>query len=134
MLGLGVNDATSGFRAYRAATLADIDLHDVRTDGYGFQVELTFKAVRNGAKVWEMPLGPFPNEWGSASSPVLYGSMLLLNCDTDGEDFLLAVDKTTGKTIWRTSRTPPDGISCTRRPHGSRGGEPNSATPWRTSG
>lgn len=59
----------------------------------------------NGTKVWELPLGPFPNEWGSASSPVLYHNMVLLNCDTDGEDFLLAVDKTTGRTIWRTSRT-----------------------------
>jgi dolichol-phosphate mannosyltransferase len=55
-LGLGVNDATSGFRAYRATTLAEIDLDDVRSDGYGFQVELTFKAVRNGAKVWEIPI------------------------------------------------------------------------------
>jgi dolichol-phosphate mannosyltransferase len=56
VLGLGVNDATSGFRAYRASTLAELDLDDVRSDGYGFQVELTFKAVRNGAKVWEIPI------------------------------------------------------------------------------
>jgi len=59
----------------------------------------------NGNKVWEIPLGPFPNEWGSASSPILYKNMLLLNCDTDAEDFLLAVDKNTGKTIWKTSRS-----------------------------
>ncbi len=58
----------------------------------------------DGKQVWEKPLGPFPNEWGSASSPILHGNMLILNCDTDGEDFLLAVDKRTGKTIWRTSR------------------------------
>lgn len=58
----------------------------------------------NGTVVWEKPLGPFPNEWGSASSPVLYGNMLLLNLDTDADDFLLAVDKATGKTIWQTSR------------------------------
>lgn len=57
-----------------------------------------------GNLIWELPLGPFPNEWGSASSPILYQNMLLLNCDTDGDDFLLAVDKNTGKTIWRTSR------------------------------
>lgn len=58
----------------------------------------------NGTLVWEKPLGPFPNEWGSASSPVLYGNMLLLNLDTDADDFLLAVDKASGKTIWQTSR------------------------------
>jgi outer membrane protein assembly factor BamB len=59
----------------------------------------------DGKKIWENLLGPFPNEWGSASSPVLYGNMVLLNCDTDAEDFLLAVDKNTGKTLWRTSRS-----------------------------
>jgi outer membrane protein assembly factor BamB len=58
----------------------------------------------NGTVAWEKRLGPFPSDWGSASSPVLYGNTLLLNVDTDGEDFLLAVDKTTGKTIWQTPR------------------------------
>jgi outer membrane protein assembly factor BamB len=59
----------------------------------------------DGRKIWENLLGPFPNEWGSASSPVLYGDLVLLNCDTDAEDFLLAVNKHTGKTVWRTSRS-----------------------------
>src|SRR5262245_41616421 len=58
-----------------------------------------------GRKLWEKPLGPFPNDWGSASSPILYHDLLLLNCDTDAEDFLLAVDKATGKTVWKTSRS-----------------------------
>ena len=62
----------------------------------------------NGNKVWENRFGPFPNEWGSASSPVLYGEMLLLNVDTDAEDFLLAVNKNTGKQIWKTSRSDVD--------------------------
>ncbi len=59
----------------------------------------------DGKKIWEKPLGPFPNEWGSASSPVLHGNALILNCDTDAEDFLLALNKTTGDTLWRTSRS-----------------------------
>lgn len=59
----------------------------------------------DGNAVWEKRLGPFPNTWGSASSPILHGDMLLLNSDTDGEDYLLAVDKHTGRTIWQTSRT-----------------------------
>lgn len=57
-----------------------------------------------GRKIWEKPLGPFPIEWGSGSSPVLYKNLLLLNCDTDAEDFLLAADKNTGRTVWKTSR------------------------------
>jgi outer membrane protein assembly factor BamB len=58
----------------------------------------------DGKQVWEVKLGPYPNEWGSASSPVLYRNMLLLNVDSDGDDFLLALDKATGKILWRTSR------------------------------
>lgn len=58
-----------------------------------------------GNRAWEKPLGPFPNKWGSASSPVLYGNLLLLLSDSDGGDFLLAVDKTTGETVWKTSRS-----------------------------
>jgi len=57
-----------------------------------------------GNKVWENLLGPFPNEWGSASSPIVHGEMVLLNCDTDAEDFLLAVNKNTGKTLWKANR------------------------------
>jgi outer membrane protein assembly factor BamB len=59
-----------------------------------------------GRKIWEKRLGPFPIEWGSGSSPILYKDLLLLNCDTDGEDFLLAVEKKTGKTVWKTARPP----------------------------
>lgn len=58
-----------------------------------------------GNKIWEKPLGLYPIEWGSASSPVIYRDLLLLNCDTDAEDFLLAVDKATGQTRWRTVRS-----------------------------
>ena len=59
-----------------------------------------------GRRVWEKALGPFPNDWGSASSPILHGNLLLLNCDSDGDDdYLLAVDKATGRTVWKAART-----------------------------
>ncbi len=63
----------------------------------------------SGQKVWEHRLGPFPNEWGSGSSPILYGSTVILNCDNDAEDFLLALDKTTGRALWRTPRNSARG-------------------------
>lgn len=59
----------------------------------------------NGNKIWENRFGPFPNEWGTASSPILYNDMLLVNVDTDAEDFLLAVNKNTGRNLWKTSRS-----------------------------
>jgi dolichol-phosphate mannosyltransferase len=56
MLGLGVNDNTSGFRAYGAALVKRIDLDAVRAEGYGFQIEMTYRAVRLGARVVEFPI------------------------------------------------------------------------------
>ena len=56
MLGLGVQDATAGFRAYSARILGQIDLDAVRADGYGFQVEMTYLTERGGGKVEEIPI------------------------------------------------------------------------------
>jgi len=56
MLGLSVHDATGGYRAYRAATLRDIGLHDVTSQGYCFQIELTLRAARAGKTVTEVPI------------------------------------------------------------------------------
>jgi dolichol-phosphate mannosyltransferase len=56
MLGLSVHDATGGYRAYRAATLQDIGLHSVTSQGYCFQIDLTLRAVRAGKKVVEVPI------------------------------------------------------------------------------
>lgn len=56
VLGLAVNDATSGFRAYRAETLKEIDLHSVQADGYTFQIEMAYEVVRQGGRVVEVPI------------------------------------------------------------------------------
>ena len=55
-LNLPIADATSGFRAYRAAALAAIDLDQVRADGYGFQVEMAYLLDRAGRTVVEVPI------------------------------------------------------------------------------
>ena len=56
MLGLAVNDATSGYRAYRASILVAMEHETVGADGYGFQVEMTHRAVRRGARIVEIPI------------------------------------------------------------------------------
>ncbi len=56
MLRLSVHDATGGYRAYRATTLRRISLHDVRSQGYCFQIELTLRTVRAGLTVAEVPI------------------------------------------------------------------------------
>jgi dolichol-phosphate mannosyltransferase len=55
-LGLGVRDATSGFRVYRRAALAEVTAAPIRSDGYGFQVELVDRAWNAGLSIGEAPI------------------------------------------------------------------------------
>ncbi len=55
-LRLPISDATSGFRAYRASTLAKVDLAAVRADGYGFQVEMAYQVADQGGVIAEIPI------------------------------------------------------------------------------
>ena len=55
LLGLGVADATAGFRAYAASLLERLDLDAVRAEGYGFQIEMTYEARKAGASILEVP-------------------------------------------------------------------------------
>jgi len=56
VLGLPANDLTGGFKAWRAATLAELDLAGIHAGGYVFQVEMTYRAQRRGARVREVPI------------------------------------------------------------------------------
>lgn len=56
VLGLAVNDATSGFRAYSAEALRRLDYETVLADGYGFQVEMTHRLVGAGGRIVEFPI------------------------------------------------------------------------------
>lgn len=55
-LGLGVHDATGGFRAFRRSTLDRLDLAGVASAGYCFQVDLVWRAVCQGFRVVEVPI------------------------------------------------------------------------------
>jgi dolichol-phosphate mannosyltransferase len=56
VLGLALRDLTGGFKCFRAEVLRSIDLPSVRSVGYAFQVELTYRAVRAGFRVVEVPI------------------------------------------------------------------------------
>lgn len=56
VLGLAVNDATSGFRAYSADALRRIAYSSVAAEGYGFQVEMTHRLIRAGGRIVEYPI------------------------------------------------------------------------------
>jgi outer membrane protein assembly factor BamB len=71
---------------------------------YGYDVD--------GERLWRRDFGHLdvgaydaPDyEWGTASSPIIHGDLAIVQVDTQGDDFLLAVDVKTGETVWRTPR------------------------------
>jgi outer membrane protein assembly factor BamB len=65
-----------------------------------------------GGLLWKRDLGRFdvgaydaPEfEWGTASSPIIYQDLVIVQCDQQKGSFLIALDVKTGKTVWRTER------------------------------
>ena len=66
----------------------------------------------DGTPLWQVDIGrvdmgayDIPSyEWGPASSPIIWNGLVLLQCDTQADSFLLALDAQTGKTVWKTER------------------------------
>lgn len=58
----------------------------------------------DGEQRWQVDVGDFVSAHGFCSSPVLYEDKVILNGDHDGEGYLVALDKSTGKEVWRTPR------------------------------
>ncbi len=56
ILGLPVQDLTSGFKCFRRSVLEAIDLESVRSNGYSFQIEMTYRAIKGGFRVVEVPI------------------------------------------------------------------------------
>lgn len=66
VLGLGVADSTAGYRAYAATVLSRIDLDRVKAEGYGFQIEMTYRAKQVGASIVEVPIRFVDRELGES--------------------------------------------------------------------
>lgn len=56
VLGVGVRDLTGGFKCFRREVLETIDFAAVRSRGYSFQIEMTYRAIRRGFGVTEVPI------------------------------------------------------------------------------
>jgi dolichol-phosphate mannosyltransferase len=56
VLGIPVRDLTGGFKCFRREVLETLDLESIQADGYGFQIELTYCAIRAGFRVVEVPI------------------------------------------------------------------------------
>ena len=65
-----------------------------------------------GKLLWKRDLGPLDlgaydapeYEWGTASSPIIYKNLVIVQCDTQKQDLLLALDIETGRTVWKADR------------------------------
>jgi dolichol-phosphate mannosyltransferase len=66
LLGVRVRDLTGGFKCYRRAVLEAIDLDAIHTRGYAFQIETTYRALRAGFRVVEVPIAFVDREVGGS--------------------------------------------------------------------
>jgi len=66
MLGVPVKDATGGYNAFRAETLRGIGLDNISSAGYCFQVDLTWRAIKAGYRVVEVPITFVEREYGDS--------------------------------------------------------------------
>ncbi len=56
LLGVPIRDLTGGFKCFRRRVLETLDLDEIHADGYGFQIEMTYRAIRAGFRVKEVPI------------------------------------------------------------------------------
>ncbi|MCW2133952.1 polyprenol monophosphomannose synthase [Arthrobacter sp. VKM Ac-2550] len=80
LLGVRVKDITGGFNAFRAETLKKIDLESVESVGYCFQVDLTWKTLKAGLDVREVPITFVEREFGDSkmSGGIVFESIILV--------------------------------------------------------
>ena len=58
----------------------------------------------SGKELWKLPLGPFNNIYGMGASPVIVGDLLVLACDQSLGSYVMALNKRTGKQVWKIDR------------------------------
>jgi outer membrane protein assembly factor BamB len=67
----------------------------------------------SGNLLWRRPMGPFKNDFGAASSPILVDGRVILAQDHDTDSFLMSLDAQTGEVLWRTDRSEFPRNFCT---------------------
>ena len=66
ILGVGIHDLTGGFKCFRRTVLEEIGLEQITTKGYAFQIETTYRALKAGCRVVEIPIVFAEREAGSS--------------------------------------------------------------------
>ncbi len=84
--------ATDGQRVYAAFRVGD----DIVMAAHDFAT---------GKQLWQQKVGTHKGEWGFSNEPVLEGEQVILDGDSKGDSFLVALNRADGRTLWRVDRT-----------------------------
>jgi len=78
--GLPVCDSTGGYKCFRRTVLEKIDLDKIKSNGYGFQIEMNYKAWRSGFRLKEIPIIFVDREFGESklSKKIMWEAMFLV--------------------------------------------------------
>ena len=78
--GLPIQDATGGFKCFRSSVLETINLDKIHSNGYGFQIELSFKAWRKGFRIKEIPIIFIDRQFGESklSKNIMWEAIFLV--------------------------------------------------------
>jgi outer membrane protein assembly factor BamB len=71
----------------------------------GDDIAVAAHNLSDGEQVWLVRPGKHVGEWGFSNSPVLYKNMVIVDGDSKGDSFLVALNRDDGRTIWRVDRT-----------------------------
>lgn len=82
-----------------------------------------------GKELWQVPLGPFDNEYGMGTSPIVADNKVILVCDQNTDSFIIAVDKSSGKIIWKKDRPEATSGHSTPAVYSPEGGETQILVP-----
>jgi len=78
--GMPIKDATGGFKCFRIVVLKSIDLDNIHSNGYAFQIEMNFKAWKKGFKIFELPITFVDRTHGTSkmSKKIVYEAVFLV--------------------------------------------------------
>jgi dolichol-phosphate mannosyltransferase len=78
--GMPIKDATGGYKCFRIAVLKSINLDNIHSNGYAFQIEMNYKAWKKGYKIFELPITFVDRTHGTSkmSKKIVYEAVLLV--------------------------------------------------------
>ncbi len=83
----------------------------------------------SGRELWRIPLGPFNNNYGMGASPIMVDNKVILVCDQNLDSYILAVDKSTGRRLWKKARPEAKTGHSTPIVYSPKGGEAQILVP-----